>query len=187
MSSTTPIPGFNGRLIWPSDAAYELARLTSNATCDARPALIARAGDADDVAAVVRWARDSGQLLAVRSGGHSIAGHSTGDGVAVLDLGALDGIEFDGADATAWVEPGVTAAVFTKAAYERGKAVSFGDTGTVGLGGLIPGGGIGWLVRKYGLTIDSLLAAEVVTSAGEHVFASASEHPDLYWALRGGG
>jgi hypothetical protein len=187
MSAPALIPGFGGRLIAPSDSDYELARLTENGACDSRPALIARAGSAEDVAAVVRWVRETGHVLAIRSGGHSIRGHSTGDGTVVLDLAALDGIEIDSAAATAWVGPGATAAEFTKAAYERGKAVSFGDTGTVGLGGLITGGGIGWLVRKYGLTIDSLLAAEVVTAKGEQLTASADLHPDLFWALRGGG
>jgi hypothetical protein len=187
VTSSPRIPGFGGRLIAPPDSDYELARLTENGACDSRPAFIARAGNPDDVAAVVRWARETGQLLAVRSGGHSISGHSTGDGVIVLDLAGLNGIEFDTIAATAWVGPGTSAAAFTKAAYERGGAVSFGDTGTVGLGGLITGGGIGWLVRKYGLTIDSLLAAELVTAEGEQVTASADSHPDLFWALRGGG
>ncbi|MDL2334933.1 MAG: FAD-binding oxidoreductase [Chloroflexota bacterium] len=187
MSAQLKIPGFEGRLIEPSDSDYELARLTGNAACDARPALIAKAGNADDVAALVRWALATGAVLAMRSGGHSVAGHSTGDGVVVLDLSPLDSIEFDTRGAMAWVGPGAKAATFTKAAYERGGAVSFGDTGTVGLGGLITGGGIGWLVRKYGLTIDSLLAAEVVTADGELVTASATHNADLFWALRGGG
>jgi FAD/FMN-containing dehydrogenase len=187
MKDAVHIPGFTGRLIGPADADYELARLTRNAACDARPARIARATNAHDVATLVRWARTSGQTLAVRSGGHSIAGHSTGDGVVVLDLAALNAIEFDAKSTTAWVGPGATAAAFTKAAYERGGATSFGDTGTVALGGLIPGGGIGWLVRKYGLTIDSLLAAEVITADGELQTASDGQNPDLFWALRGGG
>jgi FAD/FMN-containing dehydrogenase len=141
------------------------------------------------VAAVVRWARVTGQRLAIRSGGHSIAGHSTGDGVVVLDVGGLNTVEIDPSPdaAWAWAGPGATAGEFTRAAYERGRAVSFGDTGSVGLGGLVVGGGIGWLVRRYGLTIDSLLAAELVTADGELVIASPDEHPDLFWALRGGG
>jgi FAD/FMN-containing dehydrogenase len=187
LSSDSRIPGFGGRLITPAKPEFELARLTNNAAWDSRPALIARAADAKDVAAVVRWARATEQVLAIRSGGHSIAGHSTGDGVAVLDLAALDRVEFDAAGETAWVGPGVTASAFTKAAFERGGGVSFGDTGTVGLGGLIPGGGIGWLVRKYGLTIDSLLAADLVTADGELRTVSAVHEPDLFWALRGGG
>jgi FAD/FMN-containing dehydrogenase len=142
MKAVGRIPGFAGRLIAPSDADYELARLTNNAACDARPALIARAGSADDVAALVRSVRDSGRTLAIRSGGHSIAGHSTGEDVVVLDLGGLNAIEFDAHSATAWAGPGTRASEFTKAAHERGGAVSFGDTGTVALGGLIPGGGI---------------------------------------------
>jgi FAD/FMN-containing dehydrogenase len=183
------IPGFSGRLIAPADVDYEIARLTDNAAFDARPELIARAKDATDVQAVVRWVRSTGRSLAVRSGGHSVAGHSTGDGVVVLDLGLLNGIEIDpsGDAAWAWAGPGVRAGDYTKAAYAVGRATSFGDTGSVGLGGLVPGGGIGWLVRKYGLTIDSLLAAEVVTADGELVTASPREHADLFWALRGGG
>ena len=153
------IPGFGGRLIMPGDDAYEQARLTSNAATDARPLMIALGRDAADVGAAVRHARSADMPLALRSGGHSIAGHSTGDDVLVLDLAALDDIEVDPGGAWAWAGPGVHAADFTTAAFEYGRATSFGDTGTVGLGGLVPGGGIGWLVRKYGLTIDSLLAA----------------------------
>jgi len=182
-----PIPGFKGDVIVPGDADYEVARLAGNAACDAHPALVARAADGADVAAVVRWARTTGQTLAVRSGGHSVAGHSTGDGLAVLDLGVLNGIGIDESGETAWVGPGVTAGAFTRAAFELGGAVSFGDTGTVGLGGLIPGGGIGWLVRKYGLTIDSLLAAEIVTADGELHTIGAERDADLFWAIRGGG
>ncbi|MEO8626096.1 MAG: FAD-binding oxidoreductase [Candidatus Limnocylindrales bacterium] len=187
MSSSHKIPGFRGRVLTSDDTEYELARLTGNAAFDSHPVLIARSADAADVVAAVRWARATGQTLALRSGGHSVSGHSTGDGVAVLDLGALNDMTFDDDDRTAWVGPGVKAADFTKAAYERGGAVSFGDTGTVALGGLIPGGGIGWLVRKYGLTIDSLLAAELVTADGETLTVSANVEPDLFWALRGGG
>ena len=189
MSGNRRIPGFNGRLIEPADPDFEAARLTNNGAVDARPALIAAPDSAADVQAVVRWARSAGQPLAVRSGGHSIAGHSTGDGAVILDMGGLNDIEIDpGPDADwAWAGPGVRAAAFTLAAYERGRAVSFGDTGSVGLGGLVLGGGIGWLLRKYGLTVDSLLEAEMVTADGELITASADEHADLFWALRGGG
>jgi FAD/FMN-containing dehydrogenase len=189
MTATTRIPGFSGRLIEPADTGYETARLTANGAVDARPELIARAGDAADVQAVVHWVRATGRQLAVRSGGHSVAGHSTGDGVVVLDLGLLNDLEIDPSSdaAWAWAGPGVRAGDYTKAAYAVGRATSFGDTGSVGLGGLVTGGGIGWLVRKYGLTIDSLLAAEVVTADGELVTASSSDHADLFWALRGGG
>ncbi|HEY7599516.1 MAG TPA: FAD-binding oxidoreductase [Candidatus Limnocylindrales bacterium] len=183
------IPGLSGRPITPADADYESARLTNNGAVDSRPALIARATSAADVQAFVRWARAARQPITVRSGGHSVAGHSTGDGAHVLDLGLLNDIEIDPSPAAAWawVGAGARAADFTSAAYARGRGVSFGDTGSVGLGGLIPGGGIGWLVRRQGLTIDSLLAAEVVTASGDLVTADAAEHADLFWALRGGG
>lgn len=187
MSHPTRVPGFNGRLIWPDDPEFEPARLVENAAFDHRPALVAQALDADDVAAVIGYGRSEGLPLAVRSGGHSVAGHSTGDGVVVLDLAALNQLEIDESTSTAWAGPGVLAGQHTKAAYALGLATSFGDTGTVGLGGLILGGGIGWLVRKHGLTIDSLLAVEVVTAAGDRLVASADEHADLFWALRGGG
>lgn len=189
MSPEQPIAGFGGRLIAPEDPEYETARLTANAALDARPRFICRADSASDVTAVVSWVRNSGLPLAIRSGGHSFAGHSTGDGVVVLDVQRLNRIEIDPKPdaAWAWTGSGATAGEFTNLAYERKRAVSFGDTGSVGLGGLVVGGGIGWLVRRYGLTIDSLLAAELVTADGELVTASADEHPDLFWALRGGG
>jgi len=189
MSASAGIPGFGGRLIMPADADFAAARLTNNTAADAWPALIAQAASATDVAAVVRWVRANGQPLAIRSGGHSICGHSTGDGVVVLDLRKLNAIEIDPSPAAAWAwaGAGATAGEYTKAAYARGRATSFGDTASVGLGGLVGGGGIGWLVRKYGLTIDSLLAAELVTADGELITASANEHTDLFWALRGGG
>ena len=179
--------GFDGRLIWPTDREFETARLVENAAFDARPALIAQARHAADVAAVIEYARSTGHSLAVRSGGHSVAGHSTGDGVVVLDLGGMNRLELDPTTGTASAGPGVRAADYTKLAFEHGLATSFGDTGTVALGGLTVAGGIGWLVRKYGLTIDSLLAAEVVTGDGDRLVANPDTHPDLFWALRGGG
>lgn len=178
---------FDGRLIWPTDREFETARLVENAAFDAHPALIAKARHAGDVAAVVEYARSTGHSLAVRSGGHSVAGHSTGDGVVVLDLGAMNRLELDATRGSASAGPAVRAGDYTKLAFEHGLATSFGDTGTVGLGGLTVGGGIGWLVRKYGLTIDSLLAAEVVTADGARLLASPDTHPDLFWAVRGGG
>lgn len=145
------------------------------------------ARDELDVAATIEYVQSTGLTLAVRSGGHSVAGHSTGDDTVVLDLSGLNGIEMDRSARTAWVGPGVRAAEYTTAAYALGLATTFGDTGTVGLGGLILGGGIGWLVRKHGLTIDSLQAVEMVTAARERLVASAEQHPDLFWAVRGGG
>ena len=178
---------FAGRLIWPGQPDYEAARLVENAAFDRRPALIARATAAADVAAATRFSRASGLPIAVRSGGHSIAGHSTGDGVVVVDVSGLASLDIDEAARTAWCGPGVQAGAYTAAADAFGLATPFGDHGTVAVGGIALGGGIGWLVRRDGLTIDSLRAVELVTADGEQLVASEDDHPDLFWALRGGG
>jgi FAD/FMN-containing dehydrogenase len=136
---------------------------------------------------VIALARETGVELAIRSGGHSIPGHSTTEGGLVLDLGDLNGLEIDVEDRTAWVGGGVTTGRYTDAAAEHGLATPFGDTGSVGIGGLTLGGGVGFLVRKHGLTIDDVLAAEVVTADGQHLRVDADSHPDLFWAIRGGG
>ncbi|HZM18181.1 MAG TPA: FAD-binding oxidoreductase [Gaiellaceae bacterium] len=146
-----------------------------------------RAANADDVSRVIALARETGVELAIRSGGHSIPGHSTTEGGLVLDLGDLNGLEIDVEDRTAWVGGGVTTGRYTNAAAEHGLATPFGDTGSVGIGGLTLGGGVGFLVRKHGLTIDDVLAAEVVTADGQHLRIDADSHPDLFWAIRGGG
>jgi FAD/FMN-containing dehydrogenase len=125
--------------------------------------------------------------LAVRSGGHSAAGHSVSDGGIVLDLSEMKAIDIDRRGGTAWAETGLTAAEFTNAAAAHGLALGFGDTGSVGIGGLTLGGGVGYLVRRHGLTVDDLLAAEVVTADGELLHVDADSHPDLFWAIRGGG
>lgn len=178
---------FGDRLITPTDDDYEVQRLVDNGAIDRRPAAIARAETTDEVAAVIAVARSSGVPLAIRSGGHSVAGHSTGDGVLVLDLSRLNGMDIDESARTAWVGPGIRAGAYTRTAYALGLATPFGDTGNVGVGGITLGGGIGWLVRKHGLTIDSLLAVEVVTATGERVVATADDSPDLFWAISGGG
>ncbi|HKB28513.1 MAG TPA: FAD-binding oxidoreductase, partial [Candidatus Limnocylindrales bacterium] len=178
---------FGGRLIWPGQPEYETARVVENAAFDRRPALIARATGGDDVAAAIRFARTSDLPIAVRSGGHSIAGQSTGDGVAAIDLTGLAELEIDPAERTAWCGPGLQAGPYTAAADGFRLATPFGDHGTVAIGGITLGGGIGWLVRRDGLTIDSLRAVELVTAEGERLVASEDEHPDLFWALRGGG
>ena len=149
--------------------------------------MIIRPADAAEVASVVRLAREHGLELAVRSGGHSGAGHGVSEGGIVLDLSLLKAVEIDVDSRTAWAEAGATAGEVTVAAAEHGLGVGFGDTGSVGIGGLTLGGGVGYLVRKHGLTIDDLLAAEVVTADGELVRADADTHPDLFWAIRGGG
>jgi FAD/FMN-containing dehydrogenase len=176
-----------GRVLTPDDAGYDKARAVFYGAIDHRPALIARVADASDVARVIAHARDTGLELAVRGGGHSPAGHGVSEGGVVIDLSELRGVEIDPAGRTAWADGGVTAGQYTIAAAEHGLATGFGDTGSVGIGGITLAGGVGFLVRKHGLTIDSLLAAEVVTADGELVYTDAEQHPDLFWAIRGGG
>ena len=155
------------RVLGPDDAGYDEARTIMMGGSDPKPALIVRPANDADVARAVTLARDTGLPLAVRSGGHSGAAHSTADGGVVIDLRDMKAIEFDVDGKTAWAEAGLTAAEFSTAAAAHGRAVGFGDTGSVGLGGITLGGGVGYLARKHGLTIDSLLAADVVTAGGE--------------------
>jgi FAD/FMN-containing dehydrogenase len=176
-----------GRVITPDDADYDKARAVFYGSVDRRPAAIARVADADDVARVIAHARESDLEIAVRGGGHSPAGHGVTDGGIVIDLSELDGLQIDIEGRTAWADGGVTAGQYTTAAGEHGLATGFGDTGSVGVGGITLGGGVGFLVRKYGLTIDSLLAAEVVTADGELIYTDEENDPELFWAIRGGG
>jgi FAD/FMN-containing dehydrogenase len=176
-----------GRVIVPADPAYDQARTVFYGGIDKRPIAIVRVADVDDVRRVIATAHDDGYELAVRSGGHSIAGHSTTEGGIVLDLRSMSRIEIDADDRTAWVETGATALEITEAVAKHGLVVGFGDSGSVGVGGITLAGGIGFLVRKFGLTIDSLLAAEVVTVDGRLLRVDGEHHPDLFWAIRGGG
>lgn len=176
-----------GQVIAPADAEYDAARTVFSGDIDRRPAALVRVADATDVANLVGIARQSGLELAIRSGGHSMAGHSVTEGGIVLDLADMRALEVDAAQRTAWAQTGLTSGEYTKASSAYGLATGFGDTGSVGIGGITLGGGIGFLVRKYGLTIDDLLAAEVVTADGQLLRADAVTHPDLFWALRGGG
>ncbi len=176
----------DGELIAPDDGTYEEARRVFFKGFDRTPLAVARAANADDVATVVNTARDAGLELAVRSGGHSRAGYGTTDGGLVLDLSAMKSLDIDPDSRTAWVETGITAGEYTKATGEHGLVTGFGDAGSVGIGGITLAGGIGFLVRKNGLTIDDLLAAEVVTADGEVVETSEDSEPDLFWAIRGG-
>ena len=176
-----------GRVLEPHDDGYDDARTVMAGHVDAHPALIVRPADDADVAATIAFARTTGLPLAVRSGGHSGAGHSTVEGGIVLDLRDMTAIDIDVTGRTAWVEAGLTAGEVTAAAATYGLVVPFGDTGSVGLGGLTLGGGVGYLARKHGLTIDSLLAADVVTADGDVLRVDAASHPDLFWAIRGGG
>jgi FAD/FMN-containing dehydrogenase len=188
MLSTPPLPSdFEGPILTPDHPEYDAARTVFSGAVDRRPSVIVRAAGAADVARVIALARDSGSELAVRSGGHSPAGHGVSEGGITLDLSAMRGLEIDAERRTAWAEAGLTAGEYTNAAGAHGLATGFGDAGTVGLGGITLSGGVGYLVRKHGLTIDDLLAAEVVTASGELLRVDAANHPDLFWALRGGG
>src|ERR687894_255794 len=189
--TTVSIPrlraGLNGGVITPEDAGYDEARRVFYGSIDRRPALIVRARDASDVSRVVALARESNLELAVRSGGHSLAGYGTTEGGVLLDLSEMKNLEIDVEGRAAWAETGLTTGEYTVATGAHGLATGFGDTGSVGIGGITLGGGIGFLVRKHGLTIDDVLAAEIVTADGELVCVDAESHPDLFWAIRGGG
>jgi FAD/FMN-containing dehydrogenase len=175
----------DGRVIEPGDAGFEEACAVFLAGMDQRPAVVVRPADADDVAKTVVVARESGVPLAVRSGGHSP--FALADGGILLHLGSLRDLEIDTASRTAWAGPGLTAGEFTRAAHEHGLALGFGDSGTVGLAGITLGGGVGYLSRKHGLTIDNLLAVEIVTADGEIRQVDAGNEPELFWAVRGAG
>ncbi|HEY4633313.1 MAG TPA: FAD-binding oxidoreductase, partial [Candidatus Limnocylindrales bacterium] len=179
--------GLTGRVVTATDPDYDALRAVMVGGIDARPAAIARVADADDVALAVTVARETGLELAVRSGGHSGAGHSTVEGGLVVDLRDLDSLDIDVDGRTAWAGAGLTAGAYTTATGAHGLATGFGDTGSVGLGGITLGGGVGYLGRKHGLTIDSLLAAEIVTADGAIRVVDAETDPDLFWAIRGGG
>ncbi len=188
MLSTPQLPrDLKGQVLIPEDHAYDEARTVFAAHIDRRPALIARVAGPDDIARVIAHAGQTGSELAVRSGGHSPAGHGVSEGGIVIDLSALRSFELDVAGRTAWAGAGLTAGAFTVAAGGHGLATGFGDTGSVGIGGITLAGGIGFLVRKHGLTIDNLLAAEIVTADGRLRRVDAETEPELFWALRGGG
>jgi FAD/FMN-containing dehydrogenase len=176
-----------GRVIGPEDAEYDEARTVFYGGIDRRPAVIVRVKDDMDVSRVVSLARETGAELAVRSGGHSIPGHGVSDGGIVIDLADLHALDVDVEGRTAWAQTGLTAGEFSAAANSYGLGVGFGDTGSVGIGGITLGGGIGYLARKHGLTIDDLLAADVVTADSEIRRVDAETEPDLFWAIRGGG
>ncbi|HEY6609432.1 MAG TPA: FAD-binding oxidoreductase [Candidatus Limnocylindria bacterium] len=176
-----------GRVIMPGDADYDSARAVMMGGIERHPAAIVRVADAADVARVIAYARATGTELAVRSGGHSGAAHSTTEGGIVIDLRDLRTLEIDAEARTVRAGTGLTAAEVSSAAAEHGLAIGFGDTGTVGIGGITLGGGVGYLSRRDGLTIDNLLGAEIVTADGQVLDVDADTHPDLFWAIRGGG
>jgi FAD/FMN-containing dehydrogenase len=179
--------GLTGPVVGPDDPGYDEARITFAGNYDRRPAAVARVADDADVARVVTFARERGVELAVRSGGHSQAGHGVSEGGIVLDLADLASLDVDVEGRTAWAQTGLTAGSYSATVGEHGLITGFGDTGSVGIGGITLGGGIGFLVRKHGMTIDNLLAADVVTADGEIRRVDAATDPDLFWAIRGGG
>jgi FAD/FMN-containing dehydrogenase len=162
-------------VIRPEDESYETARLVHNRTIDRHPSLIIKAANATDVARTVVFARDAGLELAVRGGSHSLAGYGTTEGGIVLDLSGMKGLHIDPERRLAWAQAGLTAGEYTAAAGAHGLATPFGDTGSVGLSGLTPVGGIGWLVRKHGLAIDALVSVDVVTADGRLITASEED------------
>jgi len=176
-----------GRVIGPEDDGYDEGRAVFYGGIDRRPAAIVRVANDADVSKVISVARETGLELAVRSGGHSIPGHSVSEGGIVLDLADMRAIDVDAEGRTAWAQTGLTAVEVATAAAAHGLAIGFGDTGSVGIGGITLGGGVGYLARRFGLTIDDLLAAEVVTADGEVRRVDAESEPDLFWAIRGGG
>jgi FAD/FMN-containing dehydrogenase len=176
-----------GEVLGPDDPGYDTARRVVLRSVDRYPAAIVRPADAGEVARVVALARETGLELAVRGGGHGQAGHGTTEGGIVLDLAGLRALELDPGERVVRAAGGLTSGEVTAAAAPHGLAPAFGDTASVGIGGLTLGGGLGYLVRKHGLTIDHLVGAEVVTADGRTLEVDADRHPDLFWAIRGGG
>jgi FAD/FMN-containing dehydrogenase len=176
-----------GRVLTPADPDYDAARQIWNAMIDRRPAAILRCREAGDVPTALTWCRDHGMDFTVRGGGHNIAGSAVCDGGLMIDLSAMRTVRVDPGQGLVSVAPGATLGDLDQTTQPHGLAVPVGINSTTGIAGLTLGGGFGWLTRKYGLTIDSLVAADVVTADGRLLQASARENQDLFWAIRGGG
>ena len=181
------IDGFRGRLVGPDHPDYDTARAVWNGAIDRRPRLIARCLGTADVVAAVRFARDHDLAIAIRGGGHNVAGTAVCDDGIVIDLSAMRAVRVDPGARTAWVQGGALWGDVDHETQAHGLATTGGIVSHTGVAGLALGGGVGWLMRKHGLTVDNLVAADVVTADGKRQRASADEHPDLFWALRGGG
>ena len=178
---------FSGQLLRPADAGYEEARKVHNGLVDKRPALIARCRGVADVVDAVNLTRKLGLEVAVRGGGHNVAGRATIDGGLVIDLTPMKGIDVDPRSRTVRAQGGVTWAELNRETQLHGLAVTGGVVSSTGIAGLTLGGGLGWLMGKYGLALDNLRSVELVTAEGKVVRASQDEEPDLFWAVRGGG
>src|ERR1700757_2552912 len=178
---------FRGEVIQPDDFGYETARTIWNASIDKRPGIIARCSGVADVVAAVNFARENELLVAVRGGGHNVSGKALCDGGIVIDLSGMKGIHVNAKNHTARGEGGATLGDLDRETHVFGLAVPAGIVSKTGIAGLALGGGVGWLVRKYGLTCDNVLSFDIVTADGKPRVASANENEDLFWALRGGG
>src|SRR5262245_37379995 len=176
-----------GPVITPSDAGYDEARATYNGMIDRKPALIVKARSTADVVAALAFARDAGVEVSVRGGGHSVAGRAVTDGGVMISLADMRQVTVDSERSTATAQGGATWADFNTATGEHGLAVTGGLISSTGIGGYTLGGGLGWLMSKYGLSADNLESVELVTASGEVLQVDEASHPDLFWALRGGG
>jgi FAD/FMN-containing dehydrogenase len=174
-------------VVTPGAPGYDQARSIWNGMIDRRPALIARCRNPDDIAHAVRFAHDRRLLVAIRGGGHNIAGNAVCEGGLMIDLSPMTGLRVDPVSRTARVEPGCTLADVDRETQAHGLAVPLGINSTTGIAGLTLGGGFGWLSRRDGMTIDNLLSVEMVTGAGRFIRASEADNPELFWGIRGGG
>lgn len=179
--------GFGGVVLLPDEDGYDLARSVHNGIIDRRPAIIARCHGTADVVSALALAKESGLEVAVRGGGHNVAGRAVWDGSLVVDLSPMKGIFVDSSKQTVLAQGGVTWAEFNRETQLHGLATTGGVVSSTGIAGLTLGGGLGWLMGRFGMAVDNVLSIEVVLASGEVVRASASEHPDLFWAMRGGG
>lgn len=179
--------GFSGRIMTANDPGYDEARTIWNAMIDRRPALVAQCANDEDVIAAVRFAKDNGLLVSIKGGGHNIAGNAVCDGGFMIDLSAMNSVRIDKDSRRANVGPGAKLADFDREAQKFALATPLGINSTTGVAGLTLGGGFGWLSRKYGMTVDNLISADVVTADGQKVRASETENSDLFWGIRGGG
>ena len=176
-----------GQIVLAGDPSYDKVRAIWNAMIDRRPAVIVQCAEADDIPYAIKFARENGLEISIRGAGHNIAGNAVCDNGVMIDLSTMTNVRVDSEKKRAYVEPGVTLGDFNEAVQVHGLATPVGINSTTGIAGLTLGGGIGWLTRKYGMTVDNLVSAEVITADGRKIRASENENADLFWAIRGGG